>query len=129
MNDLKSFSKKLKSNELENIADYGFSKELELEFISDINKFWNDDTFENRDIVLDDLKINEGILYLKMVEWNDVLMKYDLNFDAFEYSLEDFFRDVFGIEGDDDEGFRLFSIDNINKMVYGDYYDKIVGKY
>jgi hypothetical protein len=129
MNDLKSFSKKLKSNELENIAGYGFSKELELEFISDINKFWNDDTFENRDIVLDDLKINEGILYLKMVEWNDVLMKYDLNFDAFEYSLEDFFRDVFGIEGDDDEGFRLFSIDNINKMVYGDYYDKIVGKY
>ena len=124
--ELKDFVENVKSAELLNVEDYGFDEELELEFINDVNEFWNDDTFENRDIVLEDLKIDEGILYLKMVEWNDILIKYDLNFDCFEYSLEDFFRDIFDIE---DSDFKLFSIDDINKMVYGDDYEELVGKY
>jgi hypothetical protein len=127
---LRDFVENVKRVELENVLDYGFDKKLELEFINDVNEFWNDSTFENRDIVLEDLKINEGVLYLKMVEWNDILMKYDLNFDAFEYSLEDFFRDIFGFEGEDDNSdLKLFDIDDINKMVYGEMYEEIVGKY
>jgi hypothetical protein len=129
--ELKDFSLQMKSLELENANDYGFSKEEELGFIDDINKFWNDDTFENREIVLEDLKADEGILYLKMVEWNDILMQYDLNFDPWEYSLEDFFRDNFGLESDiDNSDLKLFSIEDINKMMYGADYDlNIVGKY
>jgi hypothetical protein len=118
--ELKDFVENVKSAELFNVEDYGFDKEEELEFINDVNEFWNDNTFENRDIVLEDLKVDEGILYLKMVEWNDILIKYDLDFNAFEYSLESFFRDTFEIE---DSDFKLFSIDDINRMMYGDDYE------
>lgn len=128
MKNLKDFVENVKSVELLNVEGYGFDEELELEFINDVNEFWNGDTFENRDIVLEDLKIDEGILYLKMVEWNDILIKYDLNFDIWEYSLEDFFRDTFNIE-DIDSDFKLFNINDINKMMYGDNYEELVGKY
>jgi hypothetical protein len=128
--ELKDFSLQMQSIELTNANDYGFSKEEELEFINDIIFFWNDDTFKNREIVLEDLKANEGILYLKMVEWNDILMQYDLNFDPWEYSLEDFFRDTFDLESDvDNSNLKLFSIEDINKMMYGDAYEEIMGKY
>ena len=126
--ELKDFVENVKSVELLNAEDYGFDKELELEFINDVNEFWNENTFENRDIVLEDLKADEGILYLKMIEWNDILIKYDLNFDVWEYSLEDFFRDTFDIE-DIDSDFKLFNINDINKMMYGDNYEELVGKY
>jgi hypothetical protein len=116
--ELKDFVEMIKNGELLNVKELEFDKELELEFINDINEFWNDNTFENRDIVLEDLKADEGILYLKMIEWSNILIKYDLNFDCFEYSIEDFFRDTFNNSRDDSD-FKLFSIDDINKMMYG----------
>jgi hypothetical protein len=123
MVNLKTFVEKIKESELEGNLEYGYEY-----FDNDILEFWNEENFEDRNIVLEDLKCNEGFLYNKMVEWHFILEKYELGFDAWEYSLEDYFRDAFNEE----EGFigRLFSIEDINKMMYGADYDlNIVGKY
>lgn len=111
MKSLKNFVSKIKEEELLNCVELGVE-----ELKDDILNFWNEDNFEDRDIVLEDLKCKEGILYNKMVEWHFILEKYDLGFDAWEYSLEDFFRDSFNKK----EGcfFKLFSIRDINKMLY-----------
>ena len=116
MENLKKFAEKIKESELVNVDDYGFNDELKLELINIINEFWKNEAFEDRNIVLEDLKADEGYLYKKMTEWHYKVEKYDLGFDAFEYSIEDFFRDGFNKK----DGFisKAFSIKDINKMMY-----------
>ena len=87
-----------------------------------MNEFF-DREVEDREIVLDDLDKDNGFLYKLMCEWNekDFIVKHELGCLWYEYSLEDFFRDTFGIEkGSEDIGFNLFEIEDINKKLYGD---------
>ena len=75
--------------------------------------------------MLEDLKKDEGILYKKMVEWNknELLIELDMNMVWWEYSLEDYFRDMFSKNNDDKDEFSLFELKDINKMMYGEDYD------
>ena len=59
-----------------------------------------------------------------MVDWNEneVVKKLELNMVWYEYSLEDYFRDMFN-EKDVFSEFKLFSLRDINKMMYGDDYN------
>jgi len=47
--------------------------------------------------VLGDLRKDEGILYKKMVDWNEseLIVKLELNMNCREYSLEDYFMGHF----------------------------------
>ena len=95
-----------------NLEDVNFSKE-ELE---EIEKSY-DDIFnievEDRMFELEDIRENEGILYKLLVNYNEneVVIKYDLNMCWWEYSLEDYFRDLL------DELFDLDS-NEVNKYLY-----------
>lgn len=82
-----------------------------------VDEFWK---FEgkDRDIVLEDLKCDEGLLYKKMVEWNknEIVIEEGMNMIWSEYSIEDYFRDMFMIG--DKYGYELFNEDDINRMLY-----------
>jgi len=101
----------------------GLNEENRKEYLDEVERFWKFEE-EDRDIVLEDLKCEEGLLYKKMVDWNknEIVKKNDFNMVWWEYSLEDYFRDVFNNEEREDE-FSLFSYKDINKMMYGDDYD------
>ena len=125
---VKEFLIDFKETELFNIDDYvlgGFiSSEEKSEYIDLLNEFF-DREVEDREIVLDDLDKDNGFLYKLMCEWygKDFIVKHDLGCSWYEYSIEDFFRDTFGIEkGNEDIGFNLFEIEDIEKKMYGDDY-------
>ena len=79
---------------------------------------------KDREIELDDLRNDEGILYKKMVDWNEneLVKKLELNMVWYEYSIEDYFRDMFNLN-DEDSSFKLFSLREINSVLYKDYND------
>ena len=122
---LKDFMVDFKETELFNIDDYvlgGFiSSEEKSEYLDLLNEFF-DREVEDREVVLDDLDKDNGFLYKLMCEWygKDFIVEHDLGCSWYEYSIEDFFRDTFGIEkGNEDIGFNLFEIEDIEKKLYG----------
>lgn len=88
------------------------------------NEFWKFED-EDRDIVLEDLKKDEGILYKKMCDYNEreIIKELELNMVWWEYSLEDYFRDMFDKKSEYNDGFNLFELKDINRMMYGDDYN------
>jgi hypothetical protein len=71
---------------------------------------------EDRLFSLEDVRIDKGIVYNKLVEYNknEVIIFNDLNMLWYEYSLEDYIRDICE---------RELGIDcnEVNKYVYEDY--------
>jgi hypothetical protein len=112
-------------SELNEDMMYGLSEEKKNKYINLCNEFWKLEG-EDRNIVLEDLKKDEGILYKKMVEWNknELIIELDMNMLWWEYSLEDYFRDMFDKNGFDKDEFSLFELKDINKMMYGDDYNE-----
>jgi len=117
----------MKENELINVEEGNVSKVEEFKKLC--NEFWKVEG-EDREIVLEDLKKDEGILYKKMVEWNEneLIKEEDLNMVWYEYSIEDYFRDNFGIiknesEYNKNDIFNIFELRDVNKMMYGDEYN------
>lgn len=110
--------------DMKDIWDIAYSVGEEgYEEIMEFNKkFWVLDC-EDRNIVLEDLKAEEGILYKKMVAWttDPLIVKLECGFNMWEYSLEDYFRDEFGSQ---ELGRKLFSDRDINKMMYGEDYNE-----
>jgi hypothetical protein len=116
----------MKESELSNVEDGNVNKVEEFKKLC--NEFWKVEG-EDREIVLEDLKKDEGILYKKMVEWNEneLVIEEDLNMVWWEYSLEDYFRDMFGIIKEEskfnrNDEFNIFEIEDINRMMYGEDY-------
>ncbi len=72
--------------------------ELKEEYVNLLNEFFNIEV-EDREIVLDDLDKDNGFLYKLMCEWysKEFVVENDLGLCWYEYSLEDLFRDTFGI--------------------------------
>ena len=122
---LKDFLVDFKKVELENIGDLGLG-ELEGEYRNLLDSFF-DREVEDREVVLEDLDKDNGFLYKLMCEWfeNEFIVNNDLGLVWYEYSLEDLFRDSFGISDSEfNFGFNLFEIEDINKKLYGDDYDE-----
>ena len=89
-------------------------------FVLEFFKFEGND----REIELNDLRNDDGILFKKMVDWNEneLVKKLELNMVWYEYSLEDYFRDMFNVNNEDSI-FKLFSLREINSVLYKDYND------
>jgi hypothetical protein len=118
----------MKESELINVEEGNVNKVEEFKKLC--NEFWKVEG-EDREIVLEDLKKDEGILYKKMVEWNEneLVIEEDLNMVWWEYSLEDYFRDMFGIIKEEskfnrNDEYNIFEIEDINRMMYGEDYNK-----
>jgi hypothetical protein len=117
---LKDFLRDFRNEELENVNElYELNGELEEKFINLLNEFFNIKV-EDREVVLEDLDKDNGFLYKLMCEWfeNEFIVENELGLVWYEYSLEDLFRDYFGIEGSCEND--LFSIEDINKKLYGE---------
>jgi hypothetical protein len=117
---LKDFLRDFRNEELENVNElYELNGELEEKFINLLNGFFNIKV-EDREVGLEDLDKDNGFLYKLMCEWfeNEFIVENELGLVWYEYSLEDLFRDYFGIEGSC--GNDLFSIEDINKKLYGE---------
>jgi len=116
------------SNWFKEMLDYELNNDLlEGNEVEEYNKFVMEFfKFEGKDkeIELNDLKNDEGILFKKMVDWNEneLVKKLELNMVWYEYSLEDYFRDMFNMN-DEDSVFKLFSLREINSVLYKDYND------
>jgi hypothetical protein len=122
---LKDFLVDFKKVELENIGDLELGK-LEGEYRNLLDSFF-DREVEDREVVLEDLDKDNGFLYKLMCEWfeNEFVVNNELGLVWYEYSLEDLFRDSFGISDSEfNFGFNLFEIEDINKKLYGDDYDE-----
>jgi hypothetical protein len=93
-------------------------------FVEFSNEFWKFKS-EDREIVLEDLKKDEGILYKKMCEWNEseIIIELEMNMVCWEYSIEDYFRDMFDKDGFIKDEFSMFELRDINKMMYGEDYN------
>jgi hypothetical protein len=117
---LSDWFKEMLDYELNNDLLEGDEVEEYNKFVLDFFKFEGKD----REIELNDLKNDEGILFKKMVDWNEneLVKKLDLNMVWYEYSLEDYFRDMFNINNEDSI-FKLFSLREINSVLYKDYND------
>ena len=120
---VKEFLVEFKKIELENVGDFELDNKLEKKYINLLNEFFNREV-EDRDIVLEDLDKNNGFLYKLMCEWfeNEFIRENELGLVWYEYSLEDLFRDSFGIGGEC--GNDLFEIDDINEKLYGVGWDE-----
>jgi hypothetical protein len=109
------------------LEDYDINELNENErirFVEFSNEFWKFEG-EDREIVLEDLKRDEGILYKKMCDWNEseVVIELELNMICWEYSIEDYFRDMFDKDGFEKDEFSMFELRDINKMMYGEDYN------
>jgi hypothetical protein len=115
---LSEFFKEMLEIELLNVNDLIDNKQDVNEYKKFISEFYK---FEGKDreIVLEDLKCDEGILYKKMCSWNEseLVIKLELNMLWHEYSIEDYFRDAFD-KDDECSLFKLFSLDEINSVLY-----------
>ena len=71
---------------------------------------------EDRLFSLEDVRIDKGIVYNKLVEYNknEVIIFNDLNMLWYEYSLEDYIRDMCKNE-------LGIDCNEVNKYVYEDY--------
>jgi hypothetical protein len=101
-----------------------FNEDERIRFVEFSNEFWKFEG-EDREIVLEDLNCNSGILYKKMCDWNEseVVIELELNMICWEYSMEDYFRDMFDKDGFIKDEFSMFELRDINKMLYGDDYN------
>jgi hypothetical protein len=117
---LSDWFKEMLDYELNNDLLEGDEVEEYNKFVMEFFKFEGKD----REIELNDLKNDEGILFKKMVDWNEneVVKKLELNMVWYEYSLEDYFRDMFDLNNEDSV-FKLFSLREINSVLYKDYND------
>jgi len=117
---LSDWFKEMLDYELNNDLLEGDEVEEYNKFVIEFFKFEGKD----REIELNDLKNDEGILYKKMVDWNEneVVKKLELNMVWYEYSLEDYFRDMFDLNNEYSL-FKLFSLREINSVLYKDYND------
>jgi hypothetical protein len=118
---VKEFLIDFKEGELFLIDNLDLGK-LKEEYINLLNEFFNIEV-EDREIVLDDLDKDNGFLYKLMCEWysKEFVVENDLGLCWHEYSLEDLFRDTFGIiDSKFSVSFNLFEIEDINKKLYGD---------
>jgi hypothetical protein len=117
---LSDWFKEMLDYELNNDLLEGDEVEEYNKFVMEFFKFEGKD----REIELNDLKNDEGILYKKMVDWNEneVVKKLELNMVWYEYSLEDYFRDMFDLNNEYSL-FKLFSLREINSVLYKDYND------
>ena len=120
---VKEFLVEFKKIELENGGDFELDNKLEKKYINLLNEFFNREV-EDRDIVLEDLDKDNGFLYKLMCEWyeNEFIVENGLGLCWYEYSLEDLFRDSFGIGGICEND--LFEIDDINEKLYGVGWDE-----
>ena len=115
---LKDFLRDFKNEELENVNElFELEGDLEEKFVSLLNEFFNRKV-EDREVVLEDLDNKNGFLYKLMCEWfeNEFIVKNELGLIWYEYSLEDLFRDYFGIGGSC--GNDLFEMEDINNKLY-----------
>jgi hypothetical protein len=115
---LKDFLRDFRNEELENVNElYELNGELEEKFINLLNGFFNIKV-EDREVVLEDLDKDNGFLYKLICEWfeNEFIVENELGLVWYEYSLEDLFRDYFGIGGSC--GNDLFEMDDINNKLY-----------
>ena len=116
------------SNWFKEMLDYELNNDLLMDdeveeynkFVLEFFKFEGND----REIELNDLRNDDGILFKKMVDWNEnkLVKKLELNMVWYEYSLEDYFRDMFNVNNEDSI-FKLFSLREINSVLYKDYND------
>jgi len=113
---VKEFLLDFKDEQILNIKDLELNDKLEKEYINLLNKFFNNEVTD-RDIVLEDLNCNNGLLYNLMCEWfeNKFVKENDLGLVWYEYSLEDLFRDSFDVEG---HLYKLFKVEDINSKLY-----------
>jgi hypothetical protein len=111
---LKDFLRDFRNEELENVNELYELDDLEEKFVNLLNEFFNRKV-EDREVVLEDLDKDNGFLYKLMCEWfeNEFIVENELGLCWYEYSLEDLFRDYFGIGGAC--GNDLFEIYDINK--------------
>ena len=118
--NLSNWFKEMLDCELNNDLLEGNEVEEYNKFVLEFFKFEGKD----REIELNDLRNDDGILYKKMVDWNEneVVKKLELNMVWYEYSLEDYFRDMFNVNNEDSI-FKLFSLREINSVLYKDYND------
>ena len=117
---LSDWFKEMLDCELNNDLLEGNEVEEYNKFVLEFFKFEGKD----REIELNDLRNDDGILFKKMVDWseNEVVKKLELNMVWYEYSLEDYFRDMFNLNNEDSI-FKLFSLREINSVLYKDYND------
>ena len=117
---LSDWFKEMLDCELNNDLLEGNEVEEYNKFVMEFFKFEGKD----REIELNDLRNDDGILFKKMVDWseNEVVKKLELNMVWYEYSLEDYFRDMFNLNNEDSI-FKLFSLREINSVLYKDYND------
>ena len=96
-------------------VNLGISKE-ECKKVEEVISSIFDVEVEDRLFSLEDVRIDKGIVYNKLVEYNknEVIIFNDLNMLWYEYSLEDYIRDICE---------RELGIDcnEVNKYVYEDY--------
>jgi hypothetical protein len=119
---LKDFLVDFKNEEILNVGDLELGK-LGNKYINLLNEFF-DREVEDREVVLEDLDKDNGFLYKLMCEWfeNEFVVEYELGLVWYEYSLEDLFRDSFGI-GCSDWSYNLFELNDINNKLYGEGWD------
>ena len=117
---LSNWFKEMLDCELNNDLLEGDEVEEYNKFVLEFFKFEGKD----REIELNDLRNDDGILFKKMVDWNEnkLVKKLELNMVWYEYSLEDYFRDMFNVNNEDSI-FKLFSLREINSVLYKDYND------
>ena len=117
---LSNWFKEMLDCELNNDLLEGNEVEEYNKFVLEFFKFEGKD----REIELNDLRNDDGILFKKMVDWNEneLVKKLELNMVWSEYSLEDYFRDMFNVNNEDSI-FKLFSLREINSVLYKDYND------
>ena len=117
---LSNWFKEMLDCELNNDLLEGDEVEEYNKFVLEFFKFEGND----REIELNDLRNDDGILFKKMVDWNEnkLVKKLELNMVWYEYSLEDYFRDMFNVNNEDSI-FKLFSLREINSVLYKDYND------
>ena len=96
-------------------VNLGISKE-ECKKVEEVINSIFDVEVEDRLFSLEDVRIDKGIVYNKLVDYNknEVIIFNDLNMLWYEYSLEDYIRDICE---------RELGIDcnEVNKYVYEDY--------
>jgi hypothetical protein len=119
---VKEFLIDFKEDEILNVKDFKLSYEVEEKYIKLLNEFFNREV-EDREVVLEDLDKDNGFLYKLMCEWfeNEFIVENELGLVWYEYSIEDLFRDTFGIGGACEND--LFEIDDINNKLYGEGWD------
>jgi hypothetical protein len=115
--------KEVELNHIDDVVLSGFIlNEEKNKYIDLLNEFF-DREIEDREIVLDDFDCDNGFIYKLMCEWfeKEFVIENELGLCWYEYSLEDLFRDWFGIEKETNYApisYNLFSIKDLEEKLY-----------